>query len=127
MIILPVLFEFVGGRELAAGYLQGDLHAAVPDVVVVLHSPGQGIPGGSVRNAVLEGRGRRLAGHPPGHLGVVPGIDQGQVLEDVVVGGQGGRRRVRLEHCAQGTCFGGSAGSQDHRMEDTNKKISKYN
>ena len=29
--------ELSGRRELAAGKLEGDLHAAVPDVVVVLH------------------------------------------------------------------------------------------
>ena len=29
--------ELGGRRELAAGKLEGDLHAAVPDVVVVLH------------------------------------------------------------------------------------------
>jgi len=32
LIVLPIFFELVGGRELAAGYLQCDLHAAVPHI-----------------------------------------------------------------------------------------------
>ena len=36
-VVLPELLELCGWRELAAGQLQGHLHAPVPDVVVVLN------------------------------------------------------------------------------------------
>lgn len=104
LIVLPVFLELIGRRELAAGDLQRDLHAAIPHIVKVLHAAGQRIPGGTVCDAILEGRRGRLACHAPGHLGMVAGIDQGQVLEDIVVGRQRRRCRIGLEHCAQGTC-----------------------
>merc|ERR1719499_45854 len=43
-IVLPETLELSGRRELAAGKLESDLHAPVPDVVVVLHASCQWIP-----------------------------------------------------------------------------------
>ena len=37
-VVLPELWQLGGGGKLAAGELEGDFHAAVPDVVVVLHA-----------------------------------------------------------------------------------------
>lgn len=52
--------EFFSRRKLAAGELEGDLHAAVPDVVVVLHAAGQRVPRGPVSRPVAEGGGSDL-------------------------------------------------------------------
>ena len=53
---LPLSGELRGRRELAAAELQGDLHAAVPDVVVVLHAARQRVPRRSVCRSVPEAR-----------------------------------------------------------------------
>lgn len=56
------------------------------------------VPGGAVGDAVLEARGAGLAGHAARHLGVVARVHQRQVPEHVVVGRDGRRVRVVLEH-----------------------------
>ena len=53
-VVLPELGQLGGGWVLAAGQLEGDLLAAVPDVVVVLHAARQRVPGGTVGRAVRE-------------------------------------------------------------------------
>uniref|UniRef100_A0A182WNY3 Uncharacterized protein n=1 Tax=Anopheles minimus TaxID=112268 RepID=A0A182WNY3_9DIPT len=80
-------------RKLAAGHLERNLHAAVPDVVEVLHATGQRVPGGTIRDAILE-RGRcGFARDAARHLTVVIRVRQRQMLEHVVVRRQ---RRLRL-------------------------------
>lgn len=76
LIILPVLLELVGRRKFAARNLQRYLHAAIPDVIVILHATCQRIPGRSIGDAVLKGGRCRFAGYTPRHLGVIAGIDQ---------------------------------------------------
>ena len=59
-VVLPELGQLLVRRELAAGDLERDLHAAVPDVVVVLHAARQRVPRGAVRRAVDEFGGAGL-------------------------------------------------------------------
>ena len=61
-VVPPELLQLGRRRVLAAAQLQRHLHAAVPDVVVVLHPAGQRVPGGAVGGAVQEGGGAGLAG-----------------------------------------------------------------
>ena len=53
-VVVPELRQLGGRRVLAARQLQGDLHAPVPDVVVVLHASRQRVPRRAVRRPVSE-------------------------------------------------------------------------
>lgn len=86
LVILPVLGQLAGRRIFAAGNLQGDFHAAVPDVVEILHSSRQGVPFGPVGDASLETLAVGFARDSSAHLGVIRGVGQREVFEDVVVG-----------------------------------------
>lgn len=56
LIVIPILAEFMSWRVFAARDFKGHLHASVPDVVVILHSSCQWIPGSTICDAILEGR-----------------------------------------------------------------------
>lgn len=97
-VFLPVSGEFGCVGVLAAGEFQGDLHAPVPHVVVVLHPPEEWIPLGPIRHAVLESP-LTFARPPCRHSLIVGGIDHCQVLESVVVRREGLDRGKALENC----------------------------
>ena len=59
-VVVPELGKLLSRRKLAAGELEGDLHASVPDVVVVLHAAGQRVPCSAVGGAVAERRSSDL-------------------------------------------------------------------
>ena len=84
-VVLPELRQFSGGGELAAAQLQGDLHAAVPDVVVVLHASCQRIPGCSIGGPILKLGSSDLARLSCEHATMVEAVDPGQVFEDIII------------------------------------------
>lgn len=90
-VLLPVPGQLGGHGELVAAHLDGELQAAGPHVVPVLHAPGDAVPLRPVGDAlgevlVLE----ELAGLAQVHGGVGLGVDRGQVSEQgVVLGGVG--------------------------------------
>ena len=59
-IVVPKLWQFSAGRELAAGQFQSDFHASVPNVVVILHSTCQGVPSCSIGRSITELRSSNL-------------------------------------------------------------------
>ena len=105
-VVLPELLQFRGRGELAAAELEGDLHGAVPDVVVVLHASCQRVPGRPVGCPVLKLRRPDLARIAPEHPAVVEAVDPGQMLEHVVIGGEGGRGEHRGEDGVRGVVEG---------------------
>lgn len=59
-IVIPKLGQFCGRGEFATGQLEGDLHASVPDVVIVLHATSQWIPRSSVGCSISKLRSTNL-------------------------------------------------------------------
>ena len=96
-VVLPELLQLRGRGKLAAAELEGDLHGAVPDVVVVLHAPCQRVPGRPIGRPVLKLRRPHLARVAPKHPAVVEAVDPGQVLEHVVIGSERRSREYRGE------------------------------
>ena len=85
-VIVPKERQLLLARIFTARQLQGNFKALGPDVVVILHSPLQWVPGVAVDNPV---------GEVPlvftlisfCHVGIPGGVGVGQVLENVIVRG----------------------------------------
>merc|ERR1712117_216281 len=89
-VVLPEALKLGSGREFTAGELKSDLHAAVPDVVVVLHTPCQRVPRSAICRSVFKLRGTHLAGFPCEHPPMVERVRPSQVFENVIIGCEGG-------------------------------------
>lgn len=85
LVALPLLRQGAGGRELAAGQLNGQLEAVAEGVVEVLHAAGQLVPVGAVGDAAGEAVVAVVA---LAHDRVVVRVGVGQLLEHPVVRGQ---------------------------------------
>merc|ERR1712117_504608 len=90
-VVLPETLKLGSGREFTAREPKSDLHAAVPDVVVVLHTPCQRIPCSAICRSVFKLRSTHLTGFPCEHPPMVERVRPSQVFENVVIRCEGGR------------------------------------
>lgn len=105
LIVGPIFLQFMSRWEFTTRDFECHFIAAKPDVVVILHAARQRIPCGAISNSVLE---RRCAGgiftrDTARHFRMVVGIDEREMLKDVIIWCQRRSRCKGLEHCTQGT------------------------
>lgn len=82
LVLVPLLRQFARLRVLAAAQFQRDFETVAEHVVEVLHAAVQLVPIGAVGDPVLE---RLVAVVAVLHDGVVLGVYQRSILEEVVV------------------------------------------